>query len=101
MSETAEALRRWVEQTDLGDLTPLRAAASLDEDFAGHPAVFLDVVLPAPESPTETWPIKQVLSLHERINAHARKLGLELPWYVRLVPASSEADDLAEADDEE
>lgn len=98
--EVAQELRRWVEETPFGTLRPLAVSAALDEDVAGQVAVFLDVTLPAPDPRTGTWPIEQVLALHESVDARAKELGLELPWYVRLLPPASEEDDPVDTEEE-
>ena len=69
---------------------------------SGRSAVFLDVTLPPPDPEDGTWPLEEVLALHERIDARARDLDLELPWYVRLSPAPSGEDDedVVEAEEE-
>jgi hypothetical protein len=83
----AVALRDWVKAQQVGSLRVVSARASRDEDANGEKAVFLDVTLPPPEDDADTWPLEDVLALHEVIDRKARDLGFGLQLHVRLLPS--------------
>jgi hypothetical protein len=72
----AEELRSWTERLAVGSIKVLSATAQPGEDAAGEPAVFFDVVLPTPEPEAGTWPIDDVLALHDEIDRKARQLRM-------------------------
>lgn len=95
----AETLRSWTATQAVGSLAVVDAKASLGEDAQGEAAVFIDVVLPAPDPVAGTWAIDDVLNLHDAIDQKARDLGLATPWHVRLLPENDVEPDPEDADD--
>ena len=81
----AEDLRRWTTKQQVGSLSVIDARARLEEDAQGDVAVFIDVVLPGPDPDAGTWPVDDVLNLHDVIDRKAQELGLTMPWHVRLL----------------
>ncbi|MHB1535548.1 MAG: hypothetical protein ACYC1D_13250 [Acidimicrobiales bacterium] len=86
LSKEVEQLRAWVEDQRVGDLIVLSATATYGEDASGDSAIFIDLVLPSPTAETRTWPVDDVLDLHDAIDEKAQALGVHFPWHVRLFP---------------
>ena len=95
----AEDLRRWTASQQVGSLAVIDARAHLEEDAQGELAVFVDVVLPGPDPDAGTWPIDDVLNLHDAIDQKARNLGLTMPWHVRLTAEDDVEPDREDADE--
>jgi hypothetical protein len=66
------------------------AGIYLDDDANGLTAVFLDLTLSNPPDGADTWPIDDVLALHDALNEDARRLRFGLPWHVRLSAVDEE-----------
>lgn len=87
LPEEAKDVARWVvDHQQVGTVRVVSATAVRGEDASGEPAVLFDVVLADPEPNEETWPVEEVLALHELIDGEARERRLPLRWVVRLVP---------------
>jgi hypothetical protein len=95
----AEELRSWTERLAVGSIKVLSATAQPGEDAAGEPAVFFDVVLPMPEPEAGTWPIDDVLALHDEIDRKARQLRMPSAWHVRLLPETEPDADAEDTSD--
>lgn len=86
LPEEAKEVARWADHQRVGAVRVVSATAARGEDASGEPALLFDVVLAGPEPDEETWPVEDVLALHERIDDEARKRRLSLRWVVRLIP---------------
>ena len=86
LSEEAERLRAWIADLRVGTLAVQSASVHAGDDASGDTAIFVDLVLPSPSLEAGTWPIDDVLSLHDLIDREAKALGLQHPWHVRLYP---------------
>jgi hypothetical protein len=89
--------RRLVGQV-VGSLRVLDVDVTVDTDVSEAPAIFLDLTLPDPPTGSPTWPIDDVLALHDKVDVIAGEMHLDGPWYVRLRPEHEEevdAEDVA------
>ena len=83
----------------VGSIKVVSATVQSGEDAAGEPAVFFDVVLPTPEPESGTWPIDDVLELHDEIDRKARQLRMPSAWHVRLLPETEPEADAEDTND--
>ncbi|MEP6464281.1 MAG: hypothetical protein ABJC62_12895 [Frankiaceae bacterium] len=97
LPEAAGRWRSWAIGQRVGSLHVVDAAVTADEDVNGATAIFLDLTLSA-VSDGHSWPVDDLLALHDLFDNRARELELSAPWHVRLFPA--DADLSADAEDE-
>lgn len=99
--EKAERLRSKAERLSTESLRVLSATLRMDEDANGERAAFIELVLPDPPSGEDTWPLDEVLDLHEQIDGVARSLEVPIPWHVTLRQETVEEPDPEDLDPSE
>ncbi len=80
----APELAAWCVGQVVGSIEVLAAEWSRDGDYAGRPAIFIDLTLSKPPPGAETWPIDDVMRLYRLVNQRAEELLLAEWWHVRV-----------------
>lgn len=95
LQDLATSLADALKGRSFGTTTVLDAGSEVDRDDEGDLAIFIALILSDP--PGDTWPYAEVLELRRSTIDLAEKLGARTSLYLRLAPATEQAQEDDEA----